>query len=47
MLDCRGEEGGESERIHRDRGEGDTEKQAGFACQIIHVSISENNLMYN
>lgn len=40
-------EGGENERIYRDRGEGETEKQVGSACQIIHVSISENNLMYN
>lgn len=34
-------------RRYRDRGEGEKEKQVGSACQIIHVSISENNLMYN
>lgn len=36
-------------KMYRDRvrgGEGETEKQVGSACQIIHVSISENNLMH-
>lgn len=46
MLDWREVEGGENEKTHRDRGESETQKQVGLACQIIHVSISENNLIH-